>query len=277
MAAPLTSSSSAPPKQLPLSYAERAKRAGSSTAAPPTRARPPTTNGNTRVGTQSTSPASSSRNITPSSSLVLTQPPTLPQPQQSDNAGVVVAEADAPASPASKNPPKPPPTNVWTARKELLAQQRVAATQVPISSHPRPQPPSQISIQSENPEPAPTMTQYTEKSNPPTNRPPLNGIINTTAQDSSPQPSSHVPAKNKIDDDPFVVRVPAHLQASTSANASSSSGNVPPSLDDSESWPEMGKASSSVSASGSVSGAASSIAEGDKKESITAAPRKSEC
>lgn len=80
----------------------------------------------------------------------------------------------------------------------------------------------------------------------------------------------------KNDHDPFVVQVPPHLQASTSTNTSMPSGKTPPSIDDSESWPEMGKVSSSVSVSGSVTGAASSAAEGDKKETVMSTPRKSE-
>ena len=275
MAAPLTSSSSAPPKQQTLSYAERAKRGSAAPPVPASRARPVGTNGNARVGTQSTSPASSSRNIPPSSSNASTQPSTPPQPQQSEIQPVAPADGDASVSSVPKNTPKPPPTNVWTARKEQMAQ-RAAATQPPAPQNPRPQPTSQPPSRSENSDITPVTPQLAEKTGAASNRTPLNGIMNTTSHDNSFVPPTHVSAKNKIEDDPFVVRMPPHLQASTSASASVSSGKTPPSLDDVESWPEMVKPGSSVSASGSVSGAASTTAEGDKKESVTATPRKSE-
>jgi hypothetical protein len=271
MATPLASSTPASAKQPHLSYAERAKRAASSIAAPAARARPAATNGNARVSTQSISPASSSTNNTSASSNALTRPPTPPQPQQNESTGTTAPESEFSVPTVPKNSSKPP-TNVWAARKEQMAQ-RVAATQSPagVSTLPRPPSLSQASSQSENSQVAPTMAQLPDKSASVNARPPLNGITTATGLSNPLLPAV---ARNKIDDDPFVVRLPPHLQASSSTNASSSSGKTPPSIDDVESWPEMGKMSSSVSVSGSVSGAAS--IEGDRKESVTNTPRKSE-
>ena len=203
-----------------LSYADRARRAGASVDTKGTqKARPAGPNGRTRSGDESTSPASSSRNLTPNSSTALTLPGS-PPPSSSQTS----ADEQQSFPPIPKSPSKSSVANIWTVRKEQRA--RAVGQQTEFAS------------------------------------------TAVAAEPSSQQASNTVPRPhhNRIslestlseEHDPFVVRVPPHVQGR--ANASSAS-QTPPSLDDAVNWPEMGKSASS--ASPSVSG---SVIDTDKKE-----------
>ncbi|KAI5120889.1 hypothetical protein M0805_002989 [Coniferiporia weirii] len=219
-----SSSTASAGRPQPLSYAERAKRAGASTASQPAaHAHPAMTNGVTRVDDGPTSHASSSMNVTSKSPAAPAHPASPPSPQL-----LPAPNTDEPQSfpPMPKSPSKPPPPNVWMARKEQMARVAVQQQQTPTvaQSH---------SGNAEKANAAP--------------RAPLNGIMNTSSHD---EPASSAP--NKSPDDPFVVRIPAHSRS-------------PPSLDDTESWPEMGKHGPSASTSTSVSTTAGSSSGGNKK------------
>ncbi|KAL5521511.1 hypothetical protein ACEPAF_2259 [Sanghuangporus sanghuang] len=227
MAAP--SSSNVPAsKPLSLSYADRARLASASQPAhSASRARPSGPNVKTRSGDESTSPASSSRNLTPNSTAALTLPGSPPPSSSQTN----IEEQQA-FPPMPKSPTKPPLANVWAARRE----QRERAVGVQQQ-----QGHASASVQTEN---SPPQTSTT------TGRAPINGINAPSSLDDL----------TSGDHDTFVVHVTPHRHAQGRANASSAS-LTPPSLDDADSWPEMGKGAPSSSTS--VSG---SIAEMDKKD-----------
>lgn len=215
-------------KPPPLSYADRARRAGASQPAQSApRARLSGPNGRTRSGDESMSPASSSRNLTPSSTAALTLPgsPPLSSSQTS------IEEQQA-FPPMPKSPSRPPLTNVWTVRREQ--RERAVAVQ-------HQQGHASASVQTES---------SPQQSATATSRAPVNGISTPSSVDDS----------MSGDHDPFVVRIPPHGHAPSRANASSAS-RTPPSLDDVDNWPEMGKGAPSSSTS--VSG---SIAETDKRD-----------
>ncbi|KAL5514453.1 hypothetical protein ACEPAG_2541 [Sanghuangporus baumii] len=227
MAAP--SSSNVPAsKPLSLSYADRARLASASQPAhSASRARPSGPNVKTRSVDESISPASSSRNLTPNSTAALTLPGSPP----SSSSQTSIEEQQA-FPPMPKSPTKPPLANVWAARRE----QRERAVGVQQQrGH------ASASVQTEN---SPQQTSTA------TSRAPINGINAPSSLDEL----------TSGDHDPFVIHVPPHRHAQGRANASSAS-LTPPSLDDADSWPEMGKGAPSSSTS--VSG---SIAEMDKKD-----------
>lgn len=261
-----SSSSNAPaPKPQVLSYAESARRAGSAAASQASRARFPVQNGIVRVASESLSSGSSGGNVAQGPS-VPPRPTTPPQPTQS-----VPDEARQQKSsdvPSPKPPAKPaPPPNVWTARKEQMAQRVAAAQQQPVL------PQAHVnSVQiSEN---IASLASHTNTADKPAGMatrhpPPPNGITNQTSHEDLSSSAS-----SKSVDDPFIVRIPPHGHAGTRL-----ASQTPPSLDDVESWPEMGKPgpSTSTSVSGSGSPAMGSfISEGDKKEGTSGSHKKSE-
>ena len=268
MSAPNPAAAAKPPV---LSYAERAKRAGaaapatSATQQPP-RARPSVSNGNGRVPGESASPASSNiSNIaqtsapplqTSSSASETTQSP----PAQSGNEENLHQQQKTIPAVVPKSPSKPPTTNVWTARKEQMAQ-RVAAQQSQI------QPTVNTGANMPVNQVASSSTLREAAVSEPQTRPLVNGVANASYHDDL---ASSMSAKA---DDPFVVRIPPQLNSQATPIAT----RTPPSLDDIESWPEMGKGGPSVStsASGSVI-AGSTGSDGDKKETLTSTHKKGE-
>ncbi|KLO16131.1 hypothetical protein SCHPADRAFT_230571 [Schizopora paradoxa] len=208
----VSSPSSTPSKGQSVSYAERAKRASSSTTAMAQSNRSlstTTSNGNTQSSTESNSPSTSSRNLTPSSSVILTRPDSTDSPPAPTNGSAFTEtekEASLPVPP--KSPSKPPP-NVWAARKEQMAQRAAAAAAV-------------ASAQPTSP------TKSVEGG--PTSRPQI-GMNKSSLKGNNNRAAEVVAPKSQ--DDPFVVRLPAQSQ---------NSAPILPNLDDAESWPEMGKA-----------------------------------
>lgn len=258
-------------KQPVLSYAERAKRAGTAapasvTAQQPPRARPAVSNGNGRVPGESASPLSTSTGSvqTQSSASPAHAPSSISEatqsvPTQSGNdENHQQPQRLAPITP--KSPTKPPATNVWAARKEQMAQ-RAAAQQTQSTAS------ATLSSQPTENQVASSSTKRETRTKEGSSRPIMNGIANASSHDEQ---VSSISAKV---DDPFVVRIPPHH----SSQSSSFTTRTPPSLDDIESWPEMGKGGMSVSTSTSESLIAGSTgSDGDKKESSMSAHKKGE-
>lgn len=163
-------------KPVPLSYAERAKRASAAavaanTANAPTNGRAPVVNGSAHLGES----GASSRDSKTSTGVIGIHS-TSPPPSSSAS----VAEDGQAFPPIPKSPSKPPP-NVWAARKEQQNAARVAA---------------------QGQSDATGTKEQTERTAAPS-RSPLNGILNTTSRDEHANASP----SNTLDD-PFVVRVP---------------------------------------------------------------------
>lgn len=258
-------------KQPILSYAERAKRAGTTTpASVPAqqlpRARPAVSNGNGRVPEESASPPSMSTGSvqTQSSALPALATSSISEttqsvPTQSGNDENHQQHQRAVSNPP-KSPSRPPAANVWAARKEQMAQ-RAAVQQTQSTANATPS-----SLPTENQVASSSTTRET-RAKEGLSRPLMNGIANASSHDDQ---ASSVSAKV---DDPFVVRIPPHHSSQPSLIAT----RTPPSLDDIESWPEMGKGGISVSTSASESLVAGSTgSDGDKKESSTSAHKKGE-
>lgn len=146
--------------------------------------------------------------------------------------------APAPSSiPTSTTAPKTvsvPPVNVWNVRKEQMAQAR-ALNQ---SRAPQPSASSLKSPQSVNQDPTPpagvrsdvsdAVSQPAASSSTPPTGVTSQRVPGSATTGATNGPSSHA----NSNDDPFTVR-PRTAQSSVAA--------VPPSMDDVESWPEVGK------------------------------------
>lgn len=269
------SNASKPP---PLSYAERARRASAASTQKPSSQTRQTANGAGRLnGEEIASPVSSTPTSTTSTSRNPNSTPTSAQTSPSlvsASKSQVIAEGSSSTSlvaPAIKSTSAKPLPNVWAARMARAANVNTSTAQ-PIQgnavtqSQPTNSPPhSQI-----QPQPSPVTGQNqlsstsTEKPTP-TNRVPLNGVgTSSTAQHTQHRIDSPSSSNTSvIADDPFVVR-PGRAALALTMTASQS----PPSLDDTESWPEMGKAILLSSSSGNVQSQVITV-EGDKKEAST--------
>lgn len=163
---------------MPLSYAERAKRASAAAAIAAASAKEQPQNGRTVSLNGSVQPVEgsvSSRTSNSGSSVVVTQPASPPISLSSTSA---VDDAQA-FPPIPKSPSKPPP-NVWAARRE----QQIA----------------RVAAQGQGDAIGTKM--QTERTTAPS-RSPLNGILNTQSRDEHANTTSSATV-----DDPFVVRMP---------------------------------------------------------------------
>jgi hypothetical protein len=266
-----------------LSYADRAKKAKkekqpalslnpiSSAAQKPNNSNASgTTSATTTSGSNASKDGSNpaSANITPNSSIIMTRPES---PVMNGIANEVTSPlpSHAPAvAPSPTTPAKPAPVpNVWSIRKEQMAL-KAAGHPPPVQTTPAstlgPLPSSSSQKQPQNRVTSPTVSRNVASLSAPRNvasttllpntnhRPPvMNGSIST---------SSHSTASTADSDDPFVVRIPPHIQppplsvrslvpsvsmpsaTTTSARTLPPSGSIPlPPTKDVESWPEVGK------------------------------------
>lgn len=258
-------------KQPILSYAERAKRAGTAvpasvTAQQPPRARPAGSNGNGRVPEESVSPPSTSTGNVQTQSSALpahatssisetTQTGTMQSGNDENQQQHQRAVSNTP-----KSPSRPPAANVWAARKEQMAQRAAAQQSQSTASA------TLSSLPTEN-QVASSSTTRENRTKEGLSRPVMNGIANASSHDDQ------VPSVSAKVDDPFVVRIPPHHRSQSSSIVP----RTPPSLDDIDSWPEMGKGGMSVSTSASESlVAGSTSSDGDKKESLVNTHKKGE-
>ncbi|KAH9921379.1 hypothetical protein B0H21DRAFT_199855 [Amylocystis lapponica] len=264
MVSPQSSTTANPP---PLSYADRAKKAqniksktlpssqrivsqnvakpAASPVAPSTSSAGSSTVASTSASNPSPSHASISINVTPASSAALSarttsgppSPMLSPTPQHPN--GDVKRTGTHSSGPHTVSVPKPtpaPPVNVWNLRKEQMAQTRLLSQSRPAPSSSSQKPPqsgSQDAVLSppiaRRPSDAPSDTIPA-----PSNSTALQNVTNHRSHStmgSGPLVNGHNAHTNN-GDDPFVVR-PRVAQQSPVVST--------PSVDDAESWPEVGR------------------------------------
>ena len=253
-------SSSTTGKPQILSYAERAKRASSAVLPPTilTVTATPNLNGNLHSASTNKASLTSSKNLASNSTVRLTRPSS-PPPADSLTAN---SDAQFPAmATQSRNSSKPTTAqpNVWTMRKEQMAQRAVGTD---THSNP-PSPKERMStsanhIQSDSLGSLQSTSSGLSPNNPfAHNQPPSNGLASARPQDDSQ------PATVKAHDDSSIARPPSN-------RASNALAPTLPSLDDAESWPKMGIGMNNATS------ANVSVVETDKKDSSNG-QKKGEC
>jgi la-related protein 1 len=260
----------------PLSYADRAKKAQNIKSpnsvppphtvvhsAPPSGSNTSTASGSTALSNSSASQSNSnptSVDITPSSSIILTTRPSSPLPHTADVPDIKPMNGDlratkdlTPKSPstaaAQSSPQKLPPTvNVWSLRKEQMAAQAQAARTPSTQSMPQISKPPVVSRNPATPRPPPSRP-YSDKL--------PNGPHGLSSIKSNHGLTSPVVMAS---DDPFVVRLPAQ-------NSRAPRLPLPiPAVDDTESWPEVGKSLSSTATPSLHNPAVMDVLPGTKDE-----------
>ena len=265
----------APPKPLTqLSYADRAKKAQNlKTPKAQAQAQPLATSSNL-ISSQANQPVTKASPGTslvegdPSSSSVTALPRTGSVAQSPTSAFHTAEEAskDSDTAPVISEIPQPASksvTNVWSLRREQMAQ---AQTQ----SHP-PHPPPTFTTQSSrkqnasnDPTPADAASSRPPARANPSNQPKSNTSGGVIPSLNGTAPTVLIPVTPSSSEDPFVVRPPPlhdrrPLIAATVPQVGQSLPPIAstppqlPSVDDKDSWPEVGK-SETVNGVGSVNG-----------------------
>ncbi|EPQ53448.1 hypothetical protein GLOTRDRAFT_139687 [Gloeophyllum trabeum ATCC 11539] len=226
--APLTASKS----QNTLSYAERAKK-GHSAKLPKAASsqQHPTASQNHSISSTATAPSvvastsstdmtgsSGSKASSPLSSVDMTPGSQQAKGSAEPSAGVLEAGESSSSAQSQSSPVKSPPVNVWNVRKEQMAQA--------FAQSRSPQKPAAAS--------SPVHINGTGPSYPPLSH--SSGQIQASMSTSRPPAlnGTSVNVKDAVEDDPFVVKPRTRLPPTPPAS-------LPPSVEDVESWPEVGK------------------------------------